>query len=258
MPSPFPGMDPYLEAPDIWEDFHQNLATEIQRQLAPRLRPRYFAALIPRVTYEEVLIEKIRGVKPDVSIYKASQRPLQGGGVGIASAPVTGRVTLDLPVKDYTVEIREASTKLLVTAIEILSPVNKRRGHEAFDAYRKKRRDLLRTSTHLLEIDLLHSGERPPLETPLPGAPYFVLLHRDEDRPNVGIWPLRVQEPIPVVPVPLLQPDPDVPLDLGVAIHTIYDESAYDMRIVYTQPPPKPDFPPEDAAWIKARVRSGA
>ncbi len=53
MPSPFPGMDPYLEAPHIWEDFHASLSIEIQRQLAPSLRPRYFAALIPTITYEK-------------------------------------------------------------------------------------------------------------------------------------------------------------------------------------------------------------
>ena len=82
-----------------------------------------------------------------------------------------------------------------------------------------------------------------------------MFLHREEDRPDVGIWPLSIREPIPVVPVPLLQPDPDVPLDLGRAIRTIYDESAYDMRIDYSQPPPRPDFPPGDAAWIEAQAR---
>jgi len=35
MPSPFPGMDPYLETPDRWHNVHDNLVTEIQAQLAP-------------------------------------------------------------------------------------------------------------------------------------------------------------------------------------------------------------------------------
>lgn len=251
MPSPFPGMDPYLEVSHIWEDFHANLAGEIQAQLAPRLRPRYFAALTPRVTYDEVLIEKTYLAKPDVSVWKVSNRPLVGEAVAVAPAPLLGYVTLEEPIKEQSIEIREVATGLLVTAIEILSPVNKRPSHEAFEAYQRKRRDLLRTPVSLMEIDLLRTGQRPPLLTPLPDAPYFIFLSRGDWRPKVEIWPLRLQDPIPVVPVPLLDPDPDVPLDLGRAIHTIYDRAAYDLRIDYRQPLPKPEFPPEDTHWLE-------
>jgi len=256
MPSPFPGMDPYLEAPHIWEDFHANLATEIQRQLAPGLRPRYFAALIPTVTYDEVLVEETRRIKPDVSIWQTDEQPWSGEAIAIAPAPILGHVVLEEPIKLYSVEIREAATGLLVTAIEILSPVNKRPSHEAFEDYRRKRRDLLRSSAHLMEIDLLRAGHRPPLITPLPEAPYFVFLHRDDRRPKVEIWPLRFQNPIPVLPVPLLAPDPDVPLHLGRAIQTIYDAAAYDMRLDYREPPPRPDLAPQDAEWVTARLKS--
>ncbi|MDZ7363569.1 MAG: DUF4058 family protein [candidate division KSB1 bacterium] len=256
MPSPFPGMDPYLEAPHIWEDFHANLATEIQRQLAPGLRPRYIAALIPTVTYDEVIVEKTHREKPDVSVWQVDEQPWGGEAVAIAPAPLVGHVVLEEPIKMYSVEIREAATGLLVTAIEILSPVNKRPNHEAFEDYRRKRRDLLRSSVHLMEIDLLRAGQRPPLVTPLPEAPYFVFLHRGDNRPKVEIWPLRIQEAIPVLPVPLLYPDPDVPLDLGHAIQTIYEVAVYRLRLNYSQPPPKPDLAPEDAAWIEARLQS--
>ncbi len=160
MPSPFPGMDPYLEHPNIWEDFHASLAMEIRDQLSPQLRPRYFAALMPRVTYEEITVEKLRSVKPDVSVYKVDDQPLRGEAVAIAPAPVIEQVPLETPVKLYTVEIREVETGLLVTAIEILSPVNKRPSHEAHQAYQRKRRDLLRTEVHLLELDLLRGGQR--------------------------------------------------------------------------------------------------
>lgn len=256
MPSPFPGMDPYLEAPHIWEDFHANLAMEIQRQLAPGLRPRYVAALNPTVTYDEVVVEKTYRVKPDVSVWQVDEQPWGGKAVAIAPAPLLGHVVLEEPIKLYSVEIREAATGLLVTAIEILSPVNKRPSHEAFEDYRRKRRDLLRSSAHLMEIDLLRIGHRPPLVTPLPEAPYFVFLHRGDSRPEVEIWPLRFQNPIPLLPVPLLEPDPDVPLDLGRAIQSIYDAAAYDLRLDYSQPPPKPDLAPEEAAWVEARLQS--
>jgi hypothetical protein len=249
-------MDPYLEASHIWEDFHASLATEIRGQLAPRLRPRHVAALTPAVTYDEVLVEETHVVKPDVSIWQADEQAWAGETVAIAPAPLLGHIVLDVPVKLYSIEIREAATGLLVTAIEILSPVNKRPGHEAFESYRRKRRDLLRSAAHLMEIDLLRAGHRPPLATPLPQAPYFVFLHREQRRPAVEIWPLRFQDSIPLLPVPLLEPDPDVPLDLGRAIQTIYDTAAYDLRIDYRQPPPKPDLSPEDAAWVEARLQS--
>ncbi|MCS6781550.1 MAG: DUF4058 family protein, partial [Geminicoccaceae bacterium] len=71
MPSPFPGMDPYLEAPDVWEGFHANLATEIQNQLNPRLRPKYVARLAPYVVLAERAVEEpAQRVKPDVALYQ--------------------------------------------------------------------------------------------------------------------------------------------------------------------------------------------
>ncbi|MEW5986784.1 MAG: DUF4058 family protein [Chloroflexota bacterium] len=251
MSSPFPGMDPYLEAPDLWEDFHANLASEIQAQLAPRLRPRYYAALTPRVTYEEVVIGATQAVKPDVSIWKVDDQPHTVAPVAIAPAPLIGRTTLEVAVKEQRIEIREAQSGDLVTAIEILSPFNKRPGHEAFDKYQRKRRLLLRTAVHLLEIDFLRRGLRLPV-TPLPDAPYFVFLSRSEERPRVEIWPIQLPELIPVVPVPLLEPDADVPLDLGRAVHDLYERTAYDLRIDYSQPPPKPDLLPEEAEWVEA------
>lgn len=256
MPSPFPGMDPYLEHSNIWEDFHTSLATEIRDQLTPQLRPRYIAALMPRVTYEEVTIEKPRSVKPDVSVYQVTEQPMARKGVAIAPAPLIEEIPLEVPVKLYTVEIREVETGLLVTAIEILSPVNKRPGHEAHQAYQRKRRDLLRTEVHLLEIDLLRGGQRLSRVEPLPEALYFVFLNRAEARSRLEIWPLKLQEPIPILPVPLLEPDPDVPLDLGRAIQAIYDRAAYDLRNDYHQPPPKPDLKPEELAWLQEMLQA--
>ena len=56
MPSPFPGMDPYIEQPALWGDFHNNLASQIQAYLNQQIRPHYFARFIPYVTYETVAI----------------------------------------------------------------------------------------------------------------------------------------------------------------------------------------------------------
>lgn len=256
MPSPFPGMDPYLEAPDMWEDFHADLATKIRSQLTPHLRPRYVAVLTPQVTYDEVLIQETRLVKPDVGIVQVDDGAVGVEAVTIAPAPLTGRVALEVAIRSQSIEVRESDSGMLVTAIEILSPVNKRRGHDAYRNYLRKRRNLLRSEIHLLEIDLLRGGSRPPLETPLTDAPYFIFLSRSERRPAIEIWPLTLQDSIPTLPVPLFSPDADVPLDLGQAIQTVYDEAAYDLRIDYSQPPPAPGLTPSDASWLAEYLRN--
>ena len=148
MPSPFPGMDPYIEHPEIWSDFHSDLAAEIRSGLNKLIQPRHVARLVPRVTHELVEIEKPRSVRPDVGAW----RPLGGseeGGVQTAvlsPAPAQSLVAMEAPLRLFTVEVVEASELQLVTAIEILSPVNKQPGLDAYDEYVRKRRELLRSS----------------------------------------------------------------------------------------------------------------
>jgi hypothetical protein len=174
----------------------------------------------------------------------------------IAPAPLEILITTDLPEKLTSVVIRTVEDDTLVTSIEILSFANKCPGHTAYLTYRRKRRALLASTAHLLEIDLLRAGERPPLAEPLPEAPYFIILSRAERRPVAEIWPLHLQEPLPILPVPLLPPNPDVPLDLGHALATIYDRSGYDLRIDYTQRPPAPALSAEEQMWLEAHLRT--
>jgi hypothetical protein len=214
-------MDPYIETPELWSDFHSDLAAEIRAGLNQLIRPRYVARLIPYVT----------------------------------PAPAESRVPLELPLRLLSVEIRTVGSQQLVTAIEILSPVNKRPGHEAQGEYLRKRRDLLRSAAHLVEIDLLRGGERPPLEVPVAPAPYYVLLSRADCRPNVAVWPIQLPESLPVLPVPLLEPDPDVPLDLGAAVASVYERGAYEAQIDYGSPPPPPPLSPAEAEWVDHLLR---
>jgi hypothetical protein len=68
---------------------------------------------------------------------------------------------------------------------------------------------------------------------------------------KIEVWPVRLQDTLPTVPVPLRAPDPDVPLELSAALATIYDEAAYDLSIDYSAPPPPPPLPDEDVAWMR-------
>lgn len=255
MSSPFPGMDPYIETPELWSDFHNNLASAIQAHLNQRIQPHYFARLTPCVTYEVVEIGQVQGIRPDVGVWQLQSLPgeSQTGTTTatIAPAPVESLVTLEIPLRLHRVEIRETISQQLVTVIEILSPVNKRPSHRAYLAYQRKRRAILRSEVHLLEIDLLRGGERPPLARPVPAAPYYVVLSRANRRPTVEVWPLQMADRLPVLPVPLQEPDPDVPLDLGAAVASVYERGAYASQIDYRQPPPPPALSKPEAAWLE-------
>lgn len=257
MPSPFPGMDPYIEDPKIWPDFHNNLAAEIQGRLNGVIRPRYVARLMPYVTYETIEITTARGVRPDIGIWHIPERK---GAVAeatavITPAPVESIVAVDVPTRYTSVEIYKVDTMQLVTAIEILSPVNKRPGHDAYIEYHRKRRDLLRSPVHLVELDLLRGGERMPLEKPVGSSAYVIMVSNAQHRPLVKVWPLQLDNPLPVLPVPLLEPDPDVALDLGTAVAAVYERGGYASIIDYRQPPPLPNLSDAESRWLDDLLR---
>jgi hypothetical protein len=156
-------------------------------------------------------------------------------------------------VPHVTIEIRDTQQRQLVTAIEILSPINKR--GEGRREYRTKRQRLLLSSVHLMEIDLLRTGERVPMQHSLPNTPYFVFLSRAEDRPITEVWPIAFNEPLPTVPVPLLPSDGDVLLEPQAAFTASYDLPGYDLIMDYTQPPDVP-FSEAEAAWAAAHLQA--
>ena len=255
MPSPLPGMDPYIEHREIWPDFHGDAAAEIRARLNGSIQPAYVARLVPYVTYDVVEVAKPKSVYPDVGIYQQQVRHgvrESATDVVITPPPVESWVELEIPLEIFSVEIRSVRALELVTAIEILSPVNKRPGHDAQSDYLRKRRELLRSSAHLIEIVLLRGGQRSPLETPVPSAPYYVTLSRWEERPRVAVWPIQLSEKLPVIPIPLREPDPDVPLDLGAIVASIYERGGYASLIDYHQPPPPPPLSPDESVWLEA------
>lgn len=252
MPSPFPGMDPYIEHPHVWSDFHSDLAGEIRAQLNPEIRPRYVARLVPLVTYDLIEVAQTRGVRPDVAVWQTDAPSAAAGdtAVAIPPAPAESTVAIEMPLRLLSIEIHLVETLELVTAIEILSPVNKRPGHEAHKNYLRKRRELLRSEAHLMEIDLLRGGKRPPLEKPVAEAPYYVVLSRVDRRPHVAVWPIQLEDELPLLPVPLLEPDPDAPLNLATAVANVYERGGYASIIDYTQSPPPPPLTESQITFV--------
>ena len=262
MPSPFPGMDPYLEG-SLWTNVHTQLSVEIARQLAPLLRPKYMPFTEKRFVVmaqqdEDGIAVGTVDVRPDVAAAEAvggggapGHASGEGGAVATLKPPLRLATVMPVSVPFVTVEIRDVENRQLVTAIEVLSPANKRGPTRR--EYLAKRHRLLMSSAHLMEIDLLRAGHRVPMREPLPPAPYFVLLSRAENRPLTDVWPIELSQPLPPVPVPLLPGDADVELDLQAALADVYDLFSYDLAVNYSRAPDPPLRAAEET-WARAQL----
>jgi hypothetical protein len=262
MPSPFPGMDPYLEG-EMWQEFHDRLANQISAQLMPLLRPRYVAFLAKRYVVDrpalgifDILRERV--IYPDVHVVEPPGAPSGSGpgGTGVAIAEPAVEVPSLYPayVPQLSVEIRDVAERRLVTIIEILSPANKR--SDGVHDYAARRLELMRTQTHILKLDLLRQGTRVQLAEEPPPAPYYMYLSRLQRRPLTQVWPVLLRHPLPTMPVPLLPPDPDVPLALQAAVQACFDLVGYERLLDYTGPPPPPELSDQDAAWVDDVLRA--
>ncbi|NJM41792.1 MAG: DUF4058 family protein [Anaerolineae bacterium] len=148
-------MDPFIEDRLIWSDFHNRLADEISATLNRTIRPNYFAALMPYVTYEviEISTSKLHGIRPDVGLLQTGPPAMPMSTTAVMDPPKAESSTeFEMPLELMSVEVRQVGTDRLVTAIEILSPVNKQRNHEARIDYLRKRRELIRSQSHFIEI----------------------------------------------------------------------------------------------------------
>lgn len=247
MPSPFPAMDPYLENPEIWPEVHSRLIVAIADSLAPSLHPTYYAAIEKR-TYLDTPEDSILIGIPDVSI---TSRPpeLKTESRTTTTLPQAEIVTLPLPeeVTERYLEIRDTQTSAVITAIEILSPKNKRSG-EGRTTYLRKRQQVLTTQTHLVEIDLLRSQTPMPLGTQTK-TDYRILVSRSNTRPKAELYGFNLQQSIPTFPIPLKSGDIEPKINLKAILDDIYDRAGYSFRIDYQQPV-KPSLDQETQQWV--------
>lgn len=260
MASPFPGMDPYLEENTIWSGFHHRLPNEIADRLNGQVGPKYYADVEVHTVFEEVSIStnKARTIYPDVGILEpTSSGPVAEIAVSpatISPAPIQRNATVGR-VKLRSVRVYATENDDLVTAIEVLSPYNKRGA--GLTTYREKRAAILSANVHLVEIDLLRGGRRPGYEVEDPEvdtADYVLVINRrrhDNPQRISDIWPTAISQKLPILPIPLLHPDPDATLDLKAAIDFIYERAGYSWRIDYSNPVPPPNLSEAMASWVE-------
>lgn len=253
MPSPFPGMNPYLEKTELWNDFHNRFVAALAGALTRPLAPRYYTRIEQYLYIHDITAEERQYLgRPDVGILPAagSDDPAPGGAVAVAAPSTIGLPpTVDVERIPY-LEIRDRDTHRVVTVIELLSPSNKYSGPDR-DQYLEKQTRLLRSSANFVEIDLLRGGPRLPWDR-LPKCDYYVAVSRASDRSKADCWPVNLRDPLPEVPVPLRDGEPEPLVSLQAILHRVYDEAGYDLHVYAA--PPEPPLSAADAKWADGIV----
>lgn len=254
MPSPFPGMNPYLEQPSVWHDFQGVLVTLIRLHLARQLVGRYQVRMDENVYVHELDAESRRLIgRPDTHIAGIPSTVATSGPSATLLAPVQGTIPqgVDL-LRERFVEIRDGRGERLVTVIELLSPTNKRPGVDRLQ-YLAKRQQYLHSDVNLVEIDLLRGGEPMPV-TGLPPCDYCVVISIASKRPAADLWPIGLREPLPDIPIPLSEKDPSVIMPLQALLDKAFDGAGYDSTLydAYLVPP----LSEVDAEWNRDCLRN--
>ena len=276
MPSPFPGMDPYLEDRHVWRGFHNGFASRFEELLNGSLPEGYYAET--EIGFEVGIVgaDEQRAFITDIGM-RPELEPA-GGGTALAQPRTQiseGTFDFFVTAESYrvaSVRIRDARVPIddperheIVTAVELFSPSNKRSGPDR-EQYELKRELLLSSDASFIEIDLLRSG-RGFWDDRDPGvraqrvirhdSHYLVTVSRAwerEPRLRVQAFPVALTDVLPVIPVPLRQDEAEVPLDLQYCFDRTYDAGPYRRGGVNYADPPTPPLPAELRPWAADRV----
>jgi hypothetical protein len=269
-------MDPYLELPRFFPGLHSGLIFAIKGLLQSSLPQSYYAESDQYVWLETTR----RYVEPDVNVMRerGSPRPkrrrITQGSVAIAEAEIGLETSRPVIIAVETIEhdehverfleireLRREGGDRLVATIEVVSPANKTPSHPGFEKYRDKQREVLATQAHLIEIDLLRKGTH---VTAVPrdiararAGPfdYHVSIHRFDRPTDYFVYPIRLEERLPVLAIPLLPGDPEVRLDLQAAFDLAYDAGPYRKRIRYGDDPIRPPLRADQAEWARSILK---
>ncbi len=251
MPSPFPGMDPYLEHGARWPDLQHRLIAYISEWLRPQLRPKYVARIDERIELKPYGKELTGSFFVVEAPRQLSETQVANGSL-VADEPQTIRFLDDERRVPYIQVVNVASGEV-VTLIEVLSPTNKiGRGR---DQYFEKQDKILGTPVNLVEIDLL---SRPTatyarffeLHSPHDWR-YNICISRPQSRTSVEVYAIPLRDRLPRCKIPLLPEDNDAVVDLNSVLARSYDVGAYHLLLDYSKPPPV-SLSKAEEEWLEA------
>jgi len=249
-------MNPYLEQPTVWHDFHQRFVPRIAEAVSPQIRPEYIAKIEDHIYIHELSAEERTFLgRSDVSVVHADDSGAIAAAAHAIAAPAFGQITPEVDVlHESFIEIHDRETREVITVVELLSPTNKTPGSDR-EQYLGKRKAILASNTHLVEIDLLRGGQRMPVKN-LPSCDYVIMVSRSYERPRVELWPLHLRDPLPTIPIPLRLGRRDAIIDLGQLFQQQFDAAGYE-DYVYAAPP-QPPLAETDAAWADQLLKTGS
>ena len=258
MPSPFPGMDPFVESPRVWPNAHHSLITMLRDRLASQLRPLYFDGIEDRVYRTDIDDPGFSVIVPDVQLLEPQENcsswtssDLDEGGVAVEIAePIVATTLIDEEIREPRIEIIDSQNRAVITVIEILSPSNKVLGSRGRESYLEKREQVLDSKTHLVEIDLLRGAGSMLPRGCRPGGDYFVHVSRAGQRPKGQLWEIKLHQRLPVIAIPLKKGEDDATLDLQELFTSVYDRAGFDLVINYREEP-TPPFSEAHAKWAQ-------
>ena len=222
MPSPFPGMDPYLEDDQLWPAFHHQLVMCLYQLMTQSLGDRYRARVGQRhyVTEQALFTSVVREEHHE----------------------------------DY-IEIRHRNDGRLVTLVDMVSPCNKTT-HAGRTAYHGKRQEGRAANANLVELDLVLQGQ-PMIDYTRDGLPdwdYTVTVTRPVLPEQHEIYSTTLQKKLPSFKLPMATGETEKVYDLQQTFARCYDQGGFGSKVDYAKEP-LAVVQDDDRRWLRDILR---
>ncbi|MEM7793281.1 MAG: DUF4058 family protein [Cyanobacteria bacterium P01_C01_bin.118] len=262
MPDIFPGMNPYLEHPDLWPVIHPKFVTALANLLQEKVAERYDIVIrkrVYRVSGEDSLVVEQSSHEP--SFIKGGQGSKINNSQGLtplSQQPIPTYIAVPQTIQEEYVEIVDQQLGTTVTIIEVLTPQKKRPGRGR-DNYEHRCEAIFGSNTHFVEIDLLRGWE--PISAYGPSdTDYQVLVSRSDQRPKAELYTWQVNAPIPLLTIPLRRPQDGegtqdkCTIDLKQALNSVCAGGIHSFAINYERDP-IPPLPESTNRWLENLLR---
>jgi hypothetical protein len=259
MPSPFPGMDPWLEDSEVFPDLHNSLIYLLREAINSGLPEGYVA-----MSANRVWVDDESQSEPDVSVFGRNGKNAEP--IDLDAKPFTeagmvavkGERILE-PWEEPYLEIRSGKGKRLVTAIEVVSLANKTPGKGGRMAYQQKQSEYWLSGVNLVEIDLLRKG---PHTTSIPRNllpqlgefDYHICITPAGEANNYFLTRIRLADRLPQIVIPLDPGVTPIRFQLQPLLDRCYDSGRY-AELVNYRLPCVPPLKPEQQAWAEGILR---